>query len=164
MNKHFKYLIYILRHKFYTGIECFKFGLFWRGIIHDWSKFMPAEWFPYVEHFYGPKPIQCDETGYYHAVGIDDIFDRAWLHHIHYNAHHWQHWMLIQDDDEDKILEMPNDIAIEMICDWRGAGIAQGTPNTMAWYEKHKDKMKLHPKTRILAEDLLRSKSKGVIQ
>ncbi len=28
-------------------------GLIWQGITHDWSKFLPSEWIPYAEYFYG---------------------------------------------------------------------------------------------------------------
>lgn len=53
MIKYLKYLRYLLRHKWYVGIECFKRGLYWRGIIHDMSKFRPAEFIPYTNFFYG---------------------------------------------------------------------------------------------------------------
>ena len=28
----------------------------WQAIIHDWTKFLPCEWFPYVQRFYGAAP------------------------------------------------------------------------------------------------------------
>jgi hypothetical protein len=40
-----KYLNYLLRHKWYVGIECFKKGLIWRGLVHDLSKFLQANFF-----------------------------------------------------------------------------------------------------------------------
>lgn len=42
-----------------------------------------------------------------------------------------------------------------MLADWKGAGKAQGTPNTKAWYQKNKNKMQLAPKTRELIEKAL---------
>ena len=149
---HIRYLWYLIRHKWYVLRECWSMGLFWLGIAHDWTKFMPCEWFPYVRHFYGPKPIERDAVGYYKPTGVSEEFDRAWLHHIHRNAHHWQYWLLVQDDDEGKILEMPLSCLKGMIADWRGAGRAQGTPNTLAWYIKHKEKIQLHPESRIWVE------------
>ena len=83
--KHFHYLSYVLRHKFFVFVECCKLGIPWLGFIHDWSKFRPSEWFPYVEHFYGKgKGIKegRDETGYYQAGTTGDLpFDFAWLLH-----------------------------------------------------------------------------------
>jgi hypothetical protein len=46
---------------------------------------------------------------------------------------------------------------LEMLCDWKGAGRAQGyANNTPAWYAKNKDKMQLHPLTRAWIENELR--------
>jgi len=51
--KHLAYLRYVLRHKWFVLLACWRAGLYWRGIVHDWHKFLPSEWFPYVEHFHG---------------------------------------------------------------------------------------------------------------
>ena len=48
-----KYTWYIIRHKWYVFIECCKLGIIWRGIWHDWHKFLPGEFFPYAIHFNG---------------------------------------------------------------------------------------------------------------
>ena len=153
--KHFKYLSYVIRHKWYVMIECWKFGLYWTGIVHDWSKFLPCEWFPYANYFYGPKFPGRDETGYYKPTDTgDDAFDRAWLHHQKVNKHHWQWWVL-PDEDGWKTLEMPRKYILEMIADWRGAGKAQGTPDTLAWYRKNMHKMKLGMLTRSQVERLI---------
>jgi hypothetical protein len=152
---HLQYLWYVAHHKWYVFLECWHCGIRWRGIIHDWSKLTPAEWFPYVRHFHGPTPIQRDPVGYYKPTGISEEFDRAWLHHIHRNPHHWQHWLLVQDEDKDKILPMPRPCLLEMVADWRGAGKAQCTPDTLAWYRKHRTKMQLHPDSRAMVECLL---------
>lgn len=159
LKPHLQYLSYVIRHKWYVLKECFSYGLFWRGVKHDWSKFLPSEWFPYVHHFYGSEnraeKIKRDETGYYKPTGVSKVFDRAWLHHIHYNDHHWQHWLLVQDEDEDKILQMPTNALWEMVCDWRGAGRAQGHSDIIPWYKKHKEKMQLHPLSREFVELLI---------
>lgn len=142
--KHLKYLRYVLLHKFYVMIECWKRKLFWLGIIHDWSKFLPSEWFPYVENFYGEKPTDASLE-----------FDRAWLHHIHWNKHHPQHWYLIQAEDDDYALPIPYRYLVEMLCDWKGAGRAKGTPDTIAWYQKNSTKMLLNESTRKKLELML---------
>ena len=48
--------------------------------------------------------------------------------------------------------EMDIRYAREMICDWRGAGQAQGSSDPLTWYAKNKDKMQLHPATRSFVE------------
>lgn len=82
-------------------------------------------------------------------------FNVAWLKHQHRSPHHWQHWVLQEDDGDKFALEMPVKYVKEMICDWRGAGKAQGFNDTPAWYLKNKDKMILAPATRLLVESLL---------
>lgn len=149
-----------MRHKWYVMIECFGEGLFWRGIIHDLSKLYPSEFIPYANHFYG-KGLNIrsgrDETGYYKPTNTGDkAFDFAWLLHQKRNRHHWQYWILPEDDGGEIIMEISHKYLIEMLCDWQGAGKAQGTPNVMKWYEKNKDKMRLHYKTRKVVEGKLR--------
>ena len=160
--KHLRYLSYVLRHKWYVLVECWKAGLYWRGITHDLSKFRPSEWFPYTNHFYGPQPQERDETGYYKPTDTGDIqFDFAWLLHQKRNRHHWQWWILPEDEGGFKVMRMPDRDVIEMVCDWRGAGRAQGyvdeagRPEVVAWYEKNKDRMRLHVMSRRLVERLI---------
>lgn len=139
MKAHLQYLSYVLRHKWFVLIECWGMGLFWRGLVHDLSKFTPAEWFSYVRYFYGDGDAELD-------------FDMAWNHHQKANDHHWQYWVLFNDDGDVKVLPMPLKARAEMLCDWRGAGRALGKPDTLAWYSANKDKMQLHPETRIWIE------------
>jgi len=143
MKAHLLYLWYVLRHKWYVFIECCKLGIPWLGVVHDLSKFRLSEWHPYVSSFYG-KWRYNERPGW-----LVDAFDVAWLHHQKRNKHHWQYWLLVQDDEEDKILAMPDKYCREMLADWRGAGLAiTGADNTATWYTENKDKMQLHPETR----------------
>lgn len=159
MKKHLLYLRYVLRHKWFVFLACLQYGLIWRGIKHDWHKFLPSEWFPYVNFFYGKggKPVQRrDSTGYYKPTDTgDDAFDFAWLLHQKRADHHWQWWVLPEDDGGVKVLRMSDAAMKEMLCDWRGAGRAQGKPNTWEWYEANKGKMQLHPEVRAWIEEEL---------
>jgi len=167
--KHLKYLSYVLRHKWFVFLECCKLGIPITGLLHDMSKFLPSEWFPYVETFYGIKVKncydcarvignQCDVNGSgidlgYCAPSCKDFssqaYSVAWLKHQHRNPHHWQYWVLTQDDDLPIVLEMPLRYRKEMLADWRGAGQAQGFgDNTKTWYGTHKNKMSLQVETR----------------
>lgn len=165
MRKHVQYGVYVLRHKWFVFVACCHLGIPWRGIVHDWSKFLPCEWFPYVEKFYGgPHMSIYNAHGDYrnwmllyggekHTIeGVNARFDAAWLHHQHYNKHHWQHWVLRNDDGDTRILPMPDTYRREMVADWRGAGRALGFPDTAAWYAKNREKIMLHPDTRYFVE------------
>lgn len=152
MNKHIKYLQYIFRHKWYVFLECCKCGLIWQGIIHDWSKFLLDEWIPYANYFYGGDTRK--DRFYTPSQGTSE-FNYAWLKHQHRNPHHWQHWVLQEDDGGKFAMEMPSKYALEMVCDWRGAGKAQGHNDTLDWYMRNKNKMILNEFTRNYVEALL---------
>jgi hypothetical protein len=159
MKIYIKYLNYLVKHKWYVTVECFKQGLYWRGLVHDLSKFTPREFFPYAQHFYGPFAAQKkrDGSGYYKPTDTGDpAFDIAWLHHQNRNKHHWQYWCCVADDGTVKIYDMPLVYRMEMVCDWNGAGKAQGFKNkdqTKNWYLKNKDKMVLSTVTREWIEN-----------
>jgi hypothetical protein len=127
-----------------------------QALLHDWHKFLPDEWFPYVDYFYGEDRQIRDETGYYKPTDTGHAgFDFAWLLHQKRGRHHWQWWILPEDDGGLKVLPMPDRFRKEMVSDWRGAGKAQGTPDTKAWYKKNASKMRLHHKTRKWVEQEL---------
>lgn len=160
MKKHWQYLKYVLRHKWYVFCECRHVRMAWRGLLHDLSKFRPDEWFPYVEYFYGPYGRSFNggflwEFERHEKVKYD--FDAAWLRHIHRNPHHWQYWVLREDGGGRKVLPMPTVYCKEMVADWRGAGKAQGHgDDTRTWYAKNKDNMVLSSGTRVWVESELR--------
>jgi hypothetical protein len=159
MKIYFKYLNYVLRHKWFVFIECCKFGKIWRGIWHDMSKFRPDEFIPYARYFYGTWPewehskFNC--PGYPYELtkqGIEKAFDLAWLKHQHRNPHHWQHWLLQEDDGDLKTINIPDKYIAEMIADWCGAGKAitgNNDPNECRkWYLANYNKIKVSSWTR----------------
>jgi hypothetical protein len=160
VKKHWQYLKYVLRHKWYVFLWCCHYGIPLAGIVHDLSKFHPREWFPYVDYFYGGKYPERHYGDVRGALGdkytqpwVNARFDEAWNHHQKRNPHHWQYWLLQNDDGTTKVLEMPLRCCKEMLADWRGAGMAiSGKDNTPQWYTKNRDKMILHPDTRQLVE------------
>lgn len=166
--KYIKYLKYLLNHKRYVMIECFRQGLFWRGLLHDLSKFLPSEFIPYANFFYGEKGGDIkkgrNETGYYKPINTGDkAFDFAWLLHQKRNRHHWQWWILPEDEGGIKVLSIEDVYLKEMICDWVGAGKAQGhfSPKndkyfeTRKWYQQNGSKMNLEENTRKKIEIII---------
>lgn len=147
---HWKYLKYVLRHKWYVFIECCRMGIPFQGIVHDWQKFTPTEWSPYAESFYGLFKYSA------RPQSLVESFDNAWLHNIHLGPHHWQYWVLREDSGSTKVLNMPLKYKKEMLADWRGAGRAiNGKDDTRQWYLNNREKMMLHPDvTRFVESEL----------
>ena len=115
---------------------------------HDNSKYSKEEYDSYDAYFYGDTLNK----------EIEEAFNYAWLRHIHSNPHHWQYWVLINDEPKEGMiaLRMPYRYVIEMICDWWAFSWRNGNLyEIFDWYEKHKDYMKLHKDTRELVEEIL---------
>lgn len=115
---------------------------------HDSSKDMYDEYDAYDAYFYGKNK----------SYQVVQDFKLAWLTHIHRNPHHWQHWVLINDDPKEGevVLDMPYPYILEMICDWWAFSWKSGNLHEIfKWYDEHKDYMKLSPKTRKTVEDIL---------
>lgn len=136
---------------------------------HDESKYSKMEYEAYDNYFY--RGGYSDEEGKY-------TFDYAWLHHIHHNKHHWQYWVLIEDDGDVltssgkvKALDMPNKYIIEMVCDWwtfswkksDSDGRKSSLGEIFTWYDEHKDKIILSPATRTKVEKLLDAIRKYIV-
>lgn len=123
---------------------------------HDKSKWSEEEYQACDKYFYSGNRS--------HKVVID--FYYAWLHHIHTNPHHWQHWVLIHDEPNEPttVLEMPDVYILEMICDWWTFSWNKGDlTEIFSWYNNHKDHIMFHNKTRIKVEQIL-SDMKDVLE
>lgn len=165
MKAHWKYLKYVVRHKWFVYIAGRHLGVsFWRLLKHDWHKFLPSEWFPYVAYFYGPtvamKDTEPDDYRYWCARGpVMADFDHAWNLHQKRADHHWQFWVLTEDSGKVKPLQMSEAAVLEMVADWYGAGRAiTGKWEADVWYEKNKEKMNLWPKTRERVEQIFQER------
>lgn len=116
---------------------------------HDSSKSNPDEYDAYDAYFYGGNL----------SYAVVQNFNRAWLLHIHRNPHHWQYWVLINDDPEEgeKVLNMPYNYILEMICDWWAfSWQKKDLFEIFNWYDERKDYMKLSDKTRKTVEKILK--------
>lgn len=114
---------------------------------HDQSKYDKEEYDAYDKYFYGNRSYEVVQN-----------FNYAWLQHIHKNPHHWQHWILINDDSELGImaLEIPLNYIIEMICDWWSFSWRSGDLyEIFDWYAKHRDGMQMNDTSRKIVEDIL---------
>lgn len=115
---------------------------------HDKSKNESDEYDAYDAYFYGRN----------RSFQVVQDFNYAWLNHIHRNPHHWQHWILLNDEPNEGeiILDIPYHYILEMICDWWAFSWAKGDlTEIFNWYEQHKSYIKLSEKTRKTVEDIL---------
>jgi hypothetical protein len=184
MLKHLRYLLYVLRHKRLVYREGRKLGLGrWRLLTHDLSKFSRAEWGPYVEWFYGredgkgwrnaPSKVVRTETRYTITQTSPFIvefrakreaeFQAAWQHHYRNNSHHWEYWLFKNEANEDEARQMGWYDRLEMIADWKAAGLAiHGRDDVVEFYDKNKDRMNIHPQTRLWVEEMINRERKVV--
>ncbi len=142
----------------------------WQLLIHDLSKFRPAEFVPYGKFFYA-----LPGASWLKAVPDPSAKSRmlqGWLTHIQRNPHHWQHWCLINGasvvashgtkvkTNPVEALPMPRKYVREMLADWMGAGRAyQGVyPTSIAewkWWQENKNQIVLHDRSRLYLTDAI---------
>jgi hypothetical protein len=151
---------YILRHKYFVMVECFKRDLYWQGITHDLSKFSLQEFVPYMNFFSDERVLEIrkkenkTESEKFLLYQVKKAFKKAWLHHRKVNPHHWQYWIIIDGKDKETVLDMPECYLEEMLCDWIGAGMAiTGKREVWEWYDKNKDSMILSDYSRSWIEN-----------
>jgi hypothetical protein len=114
-KKLWKHICTVCVHKKNVAHYCFKFGIWWRGIMHDMHKFSWEELYESVKYYTGtcsPIPIAKKENG----------MSIAWMHHKNHplGKHHYEYW---QDnfDTGRKSLIMPFVYNLEALCDYLGA-------------------------------------------
>lgn len=117
---------------------------------HDESKYSVEEYDAYDKYFYGGN----------RSYKVVQEFNHAWLHHIHNNPHHWQYWVLLEDDPESglpyKALEIPVHVIFEMIADWWSFSWKSGNLfEIFNWYADHRSKQIINPKSREIVEYIL---------
>ena len=115
-NCYVAYLIHILRHIY----RIFKLGRemdipLWNLLIHDIGRFLPSEFFAYARTFYN----STGELGFYPSTS----FQRAQHRHLKHNKHHWQYWVLFDENNEPYALDMPICYIKEYVADLMTDGI-----------------------------------------
>lgn len=136
-----KYIQSLNEHIFYVREAGQKIGVLSSLLEgHDDSKWTKDEFIGYANHFQGG--------------GAPSLFAPAWLHHIHHNPHHWQHWIFPDgytpkgSDVENGVNEMPIYYALEMIADWMGAGRTYtGSWDMADWLCKNMGRIGVHSNT-----------------
>lgn len=149
IKKSFGHLKNIFIHKYWVFHYCRKFGITWRGIVHDLSKFNPIEFFESVKYYRGtesPIPV-CKK-----ANGVS----KAWQHHKGRNPHHYEYWTDNYDGGNPTYHPIPYKYVMEMLADWFAAGktyaIRQGKDFKISdeynwWVEKKKTNPAINKRT-----------------
>lgn len=107
--KHFKT---ITKHKIMVMKGCFSLGMYWQGIMHDLSKYMPSEFIVGAKYYQGTQSPNNAERK---AIG----YSSAWLHHKGRNKHHYEYWLDYSAHSGKGIIpcKMPDKYIIEMFVD-----------------------------------------------
>lgn len=105
----------VMKHKIEVAKICFKFGLYWQGIVHDMSKFSPTEFIPSVKYYSGTRsPIEAEKE--------DKGYSMAWLHHKSKNKHHFWYWVDYDMNQVQAPVRIPLKYVYELLADTIAAG------------------------------------------
>ena len=152
-----KHFCTITRHKWIVMKNCFRVGLYRQGLLHDLSKYSPAEFKTGVLYYQGtrsPNAAEKEEKGY----------SEAWLHHKGRNKHHFEYWTDVStaaDHWQIVGVKMPVNYFAEMVMDRIAASkIYLGREYTDAapyrYFSRSKDYLVMHPETKAMLERVLR--------
>lgn len=157
MSKAWEHFKTITRHKLLVMDGCFRVGLYRQGLLHDLSKYSPAEFLVGAKYYQGdrsPNDAERKDIGY----------SSAWLHHKGRNKHHYEYWI----DYSTKAIKggvapvkMPVEYVVEMMMDriaaskvYNGEKYSDAFP--LAYFLRGKENAPMHKDTKELLELLLR--------
>lgn len=139
--KHFK-TITAHRHKVMLG--CFRVGLIRQGLLHDLSKYSPAEFWQGAKYWQGTRSPN--------ARAREDIgWSTAWMHHKGRNKHHYEYWTdLSPKTKRYEAVPMPTRYLVESVMDriaacktYRGDKYEDG--DALAYLLRSEEHMLMHP-------------------
>ena len=117
--KAFAHFKTITHHKMLVMQGCFKVGLYRQGLLHDMSKYCPAEFLVGARYYQGDRSPNNAER---EAIG----YSSAWLHHKGRNKHHYEYWIDYSAsgnaDGPDRSLQ---DLSWQQIYGWRSPCLFQ---------------------------------------
>jgi hypothetical protein len=147
----------LLVHKWFVFQVGVKIGVpLWRLFIHDLSKFTPTEFFRYARYKYGD--------------GTKEEWAKGWLHHLHLEAHHPEHWIILWHGDPNfysgigesiaeyvSVLPMPELFVREMIVDMHATSKEiTGSWDISRWLNSNGPKIYFHDETITLIDKVMK--------
>lgn len=144
----------IMTHRKYVRQMCWKFGLYWQGLVHDLSKYSPREFSIYKYYTDG----SCSP----HANARKVLgYSPSWMYHKNKNKHQWEFWLDNQDGADWVPVKIPYKYLIEMCCDMTGASKAysknvEWKPSILVayWFNNCKGQRLMHKDSEYLLEHL----------
>lgn len=150
----FSHLRTVNQHRLAVFRHCCRAGIPLQGLLHDLSKFSPAEFFTGIRYYQGtrsPNEEEREQRGY----------SAAWMHHKGRNRHHFEYWTDYNPTTKKvEPVAMPLRYVAEMFCDRVAAskvylGDAYTDDAPLAYYLRGKDRRVIHPRTAAAIEHLL---------
>lgn len=146
----------ITHHRHLVMKNCFRAGIPINGLLHDLSKYSPAELIPGIMNYEAgkrsPNEREREKKGY----------SSAWMHHKGRNKHHFEYWSDV--NMESRVYEpipMPLPYLKETFCDrvaasknYRGDSYRDSDP--LEYFLNRKADRAMHPCTACVLEKWLR--------
>ena len=155
MRKFFGHLKTVTKHRYLVFKHCVKAGIFWRGLLHDLSKFSPVEFINGVKNYTDGTRSPNDKER------IKRGYSMAWLHHKGKNKHHFEYWTEINLKGVPfTAFKMPLVYVKEMICDRISACKTYQKENytdesALTYFINRGDARYMHEDTKDLVLDIL---------
>ena len=144
----------ITHHRHAVIAHCMKCGIGRQGLLHDLSKYSPAEFFRGCKYYTGVHSPNEDER---REKGYSD----AWMHHKGRNKHHFEYWVDVSPLTHLYApVKMPFRYLVEMFCDRVAASKTYGGKNyrddsALLYFKRGRARDQMHPDTASQLEKLL---------
>ena len=153
-DKVLSHLVTVSRHRSEVLKNCIRSGIPIQGLLHDLSKFSPAEFIVSCVNYQGnrsPNDREREIKGY----------SEAWMHHKGRNRHHFEYWTDYSSKTRKlEGVDMPLRYLIEMFCDrvaaskiYMGENYTDSSP--LEYFERGRAHRLISPKTSHRIEFLL---------
>ncbi len=145
LKNFFKHLHTVNTHRYKVFLLCCKVGIPLQGLLHDFSKYSPTEFWEGVKYYQGDySPI--------HNCKKENGYSKAWLHHKGRNKHHYEYWYDYEAPNETP--KMPFKYFLEMICDTLSAGMTYQGKNwtkeyQLSYWNRTKDRVRMDESQKI---------------
>ena len=145
-----KHFCTITKHRWKVRKYCFRVGLYWRGLVHDLSKYSWVEFRSGVKYYQGTRSPNSRER---EVIG----YSLAWMHHKGRNRHHFEYWNDINIATRQyEPVPMPRKFFVEMVMDriaackiYNGKSYTDG--DALAYLERSieaNESSTMHPQTK----------------
>lgn len=150
----------VTEHKIQVMRHCFAVGLYYQGIMHDMSKYMPSEFLEGCRYYQDGK--RSPNNGEREAKG----YSFAWMHHKGRNRHHFEFWTdyaakPMKGQHPVGAVQMPRKYVAEMLMDRIAASKTYLKEDytrhePLKYFLKGKGKHLMHPQTSRELERMLK--------